>query len=363
MWGRLSATLWQPDFWLPLGVTWDDLRSTDSFHFPVFSDVWIYPPAFGLCLMLFRFSFLEPRLFRPLARSMGVSDWRPAPPAFDAALEALYRRYQTKVPAQVIVETSEANKLSPRQVQRWLNRKHAVTKSTKYEKFMDCAYDFSCHTFMCIFGFVVMVSKPWLWNITLCWRDYPHHSISTDVWWYYMLCLAYFWSTTIIQIPKPAHRISDKVQMMSHHLFTILLMVFSWTCNFVRVGTLVLVVHECADVPLQAAKIFKHAGIDRLTDVMFAVFVILWLATRCCVFPLWIMYSVFFEATTFMFMPSAYLFMGLLVGLLILNLGWTWIILSIVIRKLRAGTLQDVRSSGEEESEDESQMSNGIKKE
>ena len=35
--------------------------------------------------------------------------------------------------------------------------------------------------------------------------------------------------------------------MMIHHAATILLMYFSWVLNFVRIGTLVLVVHDAAD--------------------------------------------------------------------------------------------------------------------
>ena len=35
--------------------------------------------------------------------------------------------------------------------------------------------------------------------------------------------------------------------MVLHHLITILLLYFSWATNMVRIGTLVLVVHDVAD--------------------------------------------------------------------------------------------------------------------
>lgn len=35
--------------------------------------------------------------------------------------------------------------------------------------------------------------------------------------------------------------------MVVHHLVTIALLYFSWCCNFVRIGTLVLVVHDAVD--------------------------------------------------------------------------------------------------------------------
>ena len=38
--------------------------------------------------------------------------------------------------------------------------------------------------------------------------------------------------------------------MIVHHVATIALLYFSWIMNFVRIGTLVLIVHDVADVPM-----------------------------------------------------------------------------------------------------------------
>ena len=47
---------------------------------------------------------------------------------------------------------------------------------------------------------------------------------------------------------------SDFVEMFIHHITTILLMGLSWTCNLTRVGTLVLVIHDVADILLEVSK-------------------------------------------------------------------------------------------------------------
>lgn len=39
-----------------------------------------------------------------------------------------------------------------------------------------------------------------------------------------------------------------------HHIATVLLMSFSWADNFVRVGTLVLLVHDAVDFWLEVTK-------------------------------------------------------------------------------------------------------------
>ena len=43
----------------------------------------------------------------------------------------------------------------------------------------------------------------------------------------------------------------DFWEMFIHHLTTIALMAFSWTCNLQRVGSLVLIVHDIADIFLE----------------------------------------------------------------------------------------------------------------
>ena len=43
----------------------------------------------------------------------------------------------------------------------------------------------------------------------------------------------------------------DFWEMFIHHLTTIALMGFSWTCNLTRVGSLVLIVHDVADIFLE----------------------------------------------------------------------------------------------------------------
>ena len=38
--------------------------------------------------------------------------------------------------------------------------------------------------------------------------------------------------------------------MIIHHVATMALLYFSWVMNFVRIGTLVLIIHDAADVPM-----------------------------------------------------------------------------------------------------------------
>jgi hypothetical protein len=35
--------------------------------------------------------------------------------------------------------------------------------------------------------------KEWFWNISDCWKNYPHHTVDRDVWWYYITELSFYW--------------------------------------------------------------------------------------------------------------------------------------------------------------------------
>ncbi|MDK2413436.1 TLC domain-containing protein, partial [Aphanizomenon sp. 202] len=85
--------------------------------------------------------------------------------------------------------------------------------------------------------------------------------------------------------------------MILHHSLTILLIVFSWTTGYVRIGSLILFVHEYSDIALLAAKVCHYSGNDAPTEPLFVAFLVLWGVTRCGILPFWIVRSVFTEAT------------------------------------------------------------------
>ena len=62
----------------------------------------------------------------------------------------------------------------------------------------------------------------------------------------------------------PYHLIcfSDFVEMFIHHITTILLMGLSWTCNLTRVGTLVLVIHDVADILLEVSDLICNCVLE-----------------------------------------------------------------------------------------------------
>lgn len=172
-------------------------------------------------------------------------------------------------------------------------------------KFCENAWRCLYYSFSFIFGLSVLWNKPWLWNITECWyvkifwckvvvlrlneffrNGFPHQNITDDIWWYYMISMSFYCSLMVSQFFDVKRK--DFWQMFLHHIATIVLICLSWVVNLTRIGSLVLVVHDCPDILLEAAKMAKYAGYQKFFYTFFVIFTVLWIITRLGLYPFWI---------------------------------------------------------------------------
>jgi len=124
----------------------------------------------------------------------------------------------------------------------------------------------------------------------------------------------------------------------------------SWTANFFRTGSLVVFVHDIADVLLEGVKSLKCAKYDKLVLVFFILFVLVWIITRLGIFSKMIYSGIFEFPTLFLPYPLYYIFVIMNVFLLTLHIVWTYMIFQIVIKMITHNKFKDVRSSTEDES-------------
>jgi len=68
-----------------------------------------------------------------------------------------------------------------------------------------------------------------------------------------MLGSSFYWSLMFSQFFDVKRK--DFWQMFVHHLTTISLLGFSWVCNLTRVGSIVLLLHDSADILLEVHRI------------------------------------------------------------------------------------------------------------
>ncbi|KJH42442.1 Longevity-assurance protein [Dictyocaulus viviparus] len=206
---------------------------------------------------------------------------------------------------------------------------------------------------------LIMLREPHLKDVSECWRGWPHHNISDSIWWYYILETSFYWALLIGTLFIDIRR-ADFKQMMFHHAITILLLYLSWAMNMVRVGTLVLFIHDAADIFIEMAKIARYAQWKGALTILFVIFIVVWTTTRLIYYPFWILWSVWFDAPELI--QSSYqwtniwqrpivprILMVMLSLLLILHIFWTYIILKVAFKSVTCGELDDVREESDSE--------------
>lgn len=87
------------------------------------------------------------------------------------------------------------------------------------------------------------------------WIDYPHIPLAGPLKLYYLTQTA-FYIHQVLVINAEARR-KDHVQMMAHHVITIILMVGSYFTHFTRVGCVIMFLMDWCDIFLPVCDIFR----------------------------------------------------------------------------------------------------------
>ena len=138
--------------------------------------------------------------------------------------------------------------------------------------------------------------------------------------------------------------------MFIHHVLTITLIMASWTINAVRGGSLIVFVHDIADVLLEGAKALKYTKYDKLASTFFISFAFVWIITRLGIFSRIVHCGIFEFPTLFPPYPIYYLLAVMNIFLLTLHIVWTYMIFQVAMKLIKQNKFEDVRSSSEDES-------------
>ncbi|KAF9247249.1 TLC domain-containing protein [Melanogaster broomeanus] len=194
-------------------------------------------------------------------------------------------------------------------------------------------------------------------NPTDLWLNYPHIPLPGPLKFYYLTQTAFYMHQVLI-LNAEARR-KDHVQMMAHHVITIVLMVSSYAYNFTRIGCLIMVLMDCCDIFLPLAKMLRYIGFYTLCDATFIVFLISWFVTRH-IFVIIAIKSVYVDSVRLvseMWAPERgnYLsgpihkgFSLLLVTLQILQIIWFGMICRVAYRVVTGQGASDDRSDEED---------------
>ncbi|MGH0173532.1 UNVERIFIED_CONTAM: hypothetical protein FKN15_069046 [Acipenser sinensis] len=276
----LNRWLWRHEYWLPPGVTWSDMVETESVQYPQPRDLLLTLPL-SLVFIAARYAF-ERLVALPLSRKLGVRDTtRRVLAVQNVTLEVFYKQ-QTRSPSQNQFHSlSKQCDLSQRQIERWFRLRRNQDRPSNSKKFCEACWRFTFYMIAFLAGLAVLVD--------------------------------------------------DFKEQVVHHIATIFLMGFSYCANYIRVGTLVLLVHDASDYLLESAKMFNYAGWRRVCDSLFFIFTAVFLVTRLVVFPSKVLYTTWYlSMESFQPFFGYYFFNALLLVLQLLHVFWAFLILRMV---------------------------------
>jgi len=222
-----------------------------------------------------------------------------------------------------------------------------------------------------LIGLRVVPSQEWVWPSAKWWigfSDGGHEVMRSDLRCYYILYISRYFQA-VLSVLLEAKR-KDFVEMIVHHVVTVVVIYISYVYGWNRVGVVVMVLLDPADVPLHLAKLCKYTfeatkrqAWQFVADRLFEFFAFVFFVTRL-VFYGYVCWSCHIEAS--LYFPKGlpeWSCVALLYTLLFLQVYWFFLIIKVAIKLLRGQGAEDPRSDDEDEDESTSSAQGKSKKE
>ena len=311
----INDLFWSERVWLPVGYTWKDLESTPDVPKADVYDLCTIP-VWVVFVMISRYVF-ERTIATPFCHYLGI-------------------RVTFRAPKPKQNGSDEAS----------LREKKEQAARQKLKKATETCWRFVFYSGMMSIGTYVLLNSDWgLDGSKWIHRAIEEHEFTWDMKLYYHSELSFYVSLLISQFFDIKRR--DFYQLFVHHITTIVLLVASYCNSFYRFGVVLLYLHDCSDVWLEAAKIANYAKIQKVCDVLFAIFGIVFISTRIIFYPTYVAYA-YFHYNTY---ENGIMMKGLVILcylLLFLHFYWAWLICKMAYRLIIVGKVEkDTRSESE----------------
>jgi len=229
----------------------------------------------------------------------------------------------------------------------------------KLNRFCEQGWSFIYYSTFLGLGLSIYLNSPYSFNTDHLWIGYPYTLMSKQMKLYYIGQIAFFLhQIVVLHAEKPR---KDYLAYLIHHIATIFLLVASYMVNGTRAGNTILVCMDSADLFLSLAKSLLYLKFSTVAEILFGVFVVVWIATRHILY-MFILYAAIFKAHYFGKIGYAkgqltpvvwFLCCAMLVTLQILCIYWLFLVFKVIAKKMQKGAVSDVRSDDEEDDDDD----------
>jgi len=230
-------------------------------------------------------------------------------------------------------------------------------RRSELQKFAQSVMEALFYSAFMLIGIAVVPSQEWVWPSWKWWRGFAdggHEVMRSDLRCYYIMYISRYIQAIFSVLLERKRK--DFTEMIVHHLVTVTVIYISYVYGWNRVGVVVMVLLDPADVPLHLAKLCKYTAeatgrrIWQFTaDRLFEIFALVFFVTRLVMYT-YVCWSAHIEASRYF--PKGtpeWACVALLYTLLILQVYWFFLIMKVALKLLRGQGVDDPRSDDDDD--------------
>jgi len=182
-------------------------------------------------------------------------------------------------------------------------------------------------------------------DLNLFWEGLPYQSQSRKVVIYYMIQFGSALCTFILQFKQNRTR-NSYGEFLLHDMATLILLIISFLNNYLRMGAVVLFLHDISDIFSYGCKIYVDTKHIKITLFFYVSLVLTWFWTRLYVFPFQVILQCFTNNIWARPELIGYMIIAIcLFTLLCLHVYWIVLIMNIGVRFITSGEADDMQDA------------------
>jgi ceramide synthetase len=221
-------------------------------------------------------------------------------------------------------------------------------RSMKAEKFASTTFKGAYFLCAAAFGFRQILAADYAppalggsGSTKYLWLDWENQTVTEEQKLYHLISLAYHVQSLVFHLFQTRN---DFVEMLLHHLTTILLCVFSYMSNYIRFAHLVYFTHDVGDIFIYGAKIFVDTPLKVPTVACYVGMLVSCGYLRLYILPFFLIWTAAYESQLGGVGDSGrYIGCGLLCFLQVLHCYWYVLFINMGIKLVSTGKAEDLQ--------------------
>lgn len=206
-------------------------------------------------------------------------------------------------------------------------------------------------------GLRIVISQEFVWPSAQWWmgiKDGTRFLMRADLRCFYIMYMARYCQAAVSVLLEPKRK--DFIEMMIHHIVTVIVIFASYVYGWSRIGAVVMLLLDPADVPLHLAKLCKYTSEATgqqmwqfVANRLFELFAVVFFLSRLMGFG-YVCWSAHVETNRYISKgPREWACLTLLSTLFALQCYWFLLIIQVAVKMMRGGNSDDPRSDDESE--------------